>query len=82
MEKSNLERWAERQVRSALPDPNITGPCEVQASPFCQLSAGAQRMDPMDMASQKTAFTGYVMCCQPCYDAQADEFIRVTHGRA
>jgi hypothetical protein len=68
-------------VRS-LPDPNITGPCQVQASILCKPSEGRQRMDPMDMAAPETSFRAYVMCCQPCYDAQADEYIRVTHGRA
>lgn len=65
-----------------LPDPNVTGPCQLQASILCEPSAGRQRMDPMDMAAPETSFRGYVMCCQPCYDAQADEYIRVTHGRA
>jgi hypothetical protein len=73
---------ADLRAASALPDPNITGPCQLQASILCEPSEGRQRMNPMDMASAKTAFTGHVMCCQPCYDAQADEYIRVTHGRA
>lgn len=65
-----------------LPDPNITGPCQLQVSFLCKPSEGQQRMDPMDMATSETSFRAYVMCCQPCYDAQADEYVRVTHGRA
>ena len=67
---------------SSLPDPNITGPCQLRASILCEPSEGRQRMDPMDMVDAKTSFTGYVMCCLPCYEAHADEFVRVTHGRA
>ncbi len=63
-----------------LPDPNITGPCQSQASAFCT-QVGTQRMDPMDMAETETAFRGYTQMCQPCYDAQSDEYVRVTHGR-
>lgn len=77
-----LNAWAKRQVESALPDPNITGPCQLQVSFLCKPSEGQQRMDPMDMAAPETSFRAYVMCCQPCYDAQADEYVRVTHGRA
>lgn len=73
---------SEPEPTKGLPDPNITGPCQLQASILCEPSAGRQRMDPMDMAKTETSFQGYVMCCQPCYDAQADEYIRVTHGRA
>jgi hypothetical protein len=65
----------------ALPDPNITGPCQVQASPFCEPSAGRQRMDPMDMAEPETSFRAYTMICQPCYDARADLFVATVHGR-
>ena len=64
-----------------LPDPNLTGPCQLRSSVLCEPAAGRQRMDPMDMAQSETAFRGYVMCCDPCYDAQADLFIRTTHGR-
>lgn len=63
-----------------LPDPNLTGPCQLQASPFC-LHVGGQVMDPMDMTRTETAFRAYVHGCLPCYEAQADEFVRVTHGR-
>lgn len=67
---------------SALPDPNITGPCQVQASPFCEPSAGQQRLNPTDMLQSATAFRASVMICQPCYDVQADLFVATTHGRA
>lgn len=64
-----------------LPDPNVSGPCQVQASPFCEPSAGAQRYNPTDMLQSATAFRTPVMICQPCYDAQADLFVATTHGR-
>jgi hypothetical protein len=67
------------QAGRGLPDPNITGPCQVQSSPFCEPSAGAQRMNPTDMLEIETAFQGYVQICQPCYDHQADLFIAVRH---
>jgi hypothetical protein len=64
-----------------LPDPNITGPCELRTSILCEPELGTQRMDPMDMTQTETAFRGYVQGCQACYDQRADEFARVTHGR-
>jgi hypothetical protein len=64
-----------------LPDPNITGPCQLQSSPFCE-GAGVQRMDPMDMLETKTAFRGYVQACQTCYDTNAMAFMNISHGRA
>lgn len=64
-----------------LPDPNATGPCQLQASPLC-LQVGGQRMDPMDMLQTETAFRGYVQTCQPCYDARADLYVATLHGRA
>jgi hypothetical protein len=64
-----------------LPDPNIVGPCQSQSSLLCEPGNGRQRMDPMDMAETETAFRGYLQMCQPCYDSQADLFVRYTHGR-
>ncbi len=65
---------------STLPDPNITGPCEVRASLMCD-GAGRQRYNPMDMAQTETSFRAFSMICQPCYDHKADAFIALTHGR-
>lgn len=61
-------------------NPNITGPCNLQASPLCT-NAGIQRMDPVDMLSTATAFRDYIMACPECYDARADEFVARVHGR-
>lgn len=65
-----------------LPDPNTTGPCQVQASVLCRPSEGIQRLNPTDMLNISTAFTSYTMCCLPCYERQADLFIEKTHGRS
>ena len=63
-----------------LPDPNVTGPCQLQSSPFCE-QTGGQRMDPLDMLETETAFRGYVQGCQPCYDHNATRFVAESHGR-
>lgn len=69
-------------MTQTLPDPNITGPCQIQSSAFCKPSEGAQRLNPMDMLNVNTAFTSYTMCCLPCYERQSDLFIAKTHGRS
>lgn len=63
-----------------LPDPSATGPCQLQASPFC-LQVGGQVMDPMDMLETETAFRGYTQSCTPCYEARADLYVATLHGR-
>lgn len=63
---------------SNLPNPNIVGPCNLQASPLCD-NQGRQRMDPMDMLSNDTAFRGYVSACTYCYDARADAYVAQAH---
>lgn len=67
-------------TETTLPDPSITGPCQLQASPFCT-GEGVQRLDPMQMLSAETAFKGYTSACQPCYDTNADRFVAERHGR-
>jgi len=55
-----------------------TGPCEMQASPFCA-GTGIIRLDPMSMlAGVSPAFTVYVPCCQDCYDVRANMFVAAT----
>lgn len=66
--------------QTTLPNPNITGPCELQSSPFCT-TQGAQRMNPMDMLDTETAFRNHVFACQTCYDTNADRFVAQVHGR-
>lgn len=63
-----------------MPNPTITGPCQVQASPFCT-SQGIQRLDPMDMLDSATAFARHVSACLPCYEARADMYLAKVHGR-
>lgn len=62
-----------------LPDPDITGPCQVQSSPFCT-TQGQQRMNPMDMLDTETSFRVYAPICQPCYDHQADMYVAAVHS--
>lgn len=65
-----------------IPDPNITGPCQVQSSVLCQPSEGSQRLNPTDMLNVNTAFTTYTLICPFCYEHQSDLFIAKTHGRS
>jgi hypothetical protein len=67
-------------VATATPDPNVTGPCQVQSSLNCT-GEGIQRLNPMDMLNINTAFTKYVPCCLPCYERQSDLYIAKTHRR-
>jgi hypothetical protein len=60
----------------AQPDPNITGPCQLQASPDCD-GAGRQRLDPMAMLD----FRDHIMACLACYEVRADMFVAEVHGR-
>ena len=73
---------AELNATAVLPNPNVTGPCQIQSSILCKPSEGAQRLNPMDMLNINTAFTSYTMCCLPCYEHQADLFISKTYGRS
>lgn len=57
-----------------------TGPCEMQASPFCT-GTGIIRLDPMSMTGCTAPFTAYAPCCQDCYDVRADMFVSQVHGR-
>jgi hypothetical protein len=61
------------------PDPNVSGPCQVQASPLC-LHVGTLRLDPMDMLDSEATTVNYVPTCQPCFDHQADLFIKARHA--
>jgi len=65
---------------SALPNPNLIGPCNLQASAFCD-NQGRQRLDPMDMLDTARAFAEYTSACDICYDARADEYVSRVHGR-
>jgi hypothetical protein len=66
---------------SQLPDPSITGPCQIQASLLCEPSAGVQRMNPLDMLSPDTSFQGYTLICQACNDHLATLYVASLHGR-
>lgn len=70
-----------RPEPAGLPQANVTGPCQIQSSILCT-GEGIQRMNPLDMLATDTAFRDYVSCCLPCYEANSDEFVRVSHGRA
>ena len=67
------------KIQSNTPDPNITGPCEIQSSPFCD-GQGRQRLNPTDMLQNATAFRAYAPICQPCYDHQCDVYLERTHA--
>lgn len=66
--------------RLGTPDPRVTGPCQLQASPFCT-GEGIQRMDPMDMLDPSTSFARYVSACLDCYEARADRYVMEVHAR-
>ena len=68
------------RLNAGIPDPNVTGPCQLQASPFCT-GEGIQRMDPMDMLQADTSFAGYVSACLVCYETRADLYIKEVHAR-
>lgn len=77
-----IQSQTEQAIReTGLPQANVTGPCQIQSSILCT-GEGIQRMNPLDMLARDTSFQGYASCCLPCYEANADEFVRVTHGRA
>lgn len=86
MDELHAEALAEDSERypvkddAGLPDPNATGPCELQSSPFCT-GQGAQRTNPMDMLDRETAFRDFVFACLPCYETNADRFVVQVHGR-
>ncbi len=63
-----------------MPNPTITGPCQIQASPFCT-GEGIDRMDPMDMLDRATAFARHAPICLPCYEARSDMYVAEVHGR-
>lgn len=60
------------------PDPNVSGPCQVQSSFLCA-QVGTLRLNPTDMLDTATSFQGYVTMCQPCFDRQSDLFIEARH---
>lgn len=64
----------------AQPDPRVTGPCQLQASPFCT-GEGIQRLDPMDMLDASTSFARHVSACLDCYEARADRYVKEVHAR-
>jgi hypothetical protein len=66
---------------NGLPDPSITGPCQIQSSFLCEPAAGVQRMNPMDMLLPETSFGGYTLICQACYDQLATLYVAGLHGR-
>lgn len=66
-------------VENAGPDPRVTGPCQLQASPFCT-GEGIQRLDPMDMLDASTSFARHVSACLDCYEARADRYVKEVHA--
>lgn len=65
--------------QTTLPNPNVRGECQIQASPFCEPGAGRQRMNPTDMLQRDTAFQDYASICDSCYDHQADAYVAELH---
>ncbi len=66
-------------IPATTQDPNVTGPCQLQSSPFCE-GTGWQRLNPLDMLQADTSFRTYAPACQACYDTNADAYVAALHG--
>jgi len=65
---------------ASRPDPNVSGPCQVQASPWCE-QVGTLRLNPTDMLDNEATTVNYVTMCLKCFNHQSDLFIKEVHGR-
>lgn len=57
-----------------LPNPNVTGTCEVAVSFTCD-NRGMERLNPLAMLPGSDLPNRYTRICQPCYDALADVYV-------
>lgn len=66
--------------RDTLPDPTVTGPCQVQATFMCTGEAEGERLIPTSMLPD-ALIPGplYAPMCQPCYDHLADSYLAALH---
>lgn len=67
-------------VPGPLPDPTVTGPCQVQATFMCTGQAAGERLIPTSMLPD-SLIKGplYAPMCLPCYEHLADAYIAETH---
>jgi hypothetical protein len=66
-------------IQGTLPDPTVTGPCQVQATFMCTTEAAGERLNPLAMLPGSTVPAGYVPMCQSCYDHLADAYVAAMH---
>jgi hypothetical protein len=67
-------------IQGTLPDPTVTGPCQVQATFMCTTEAAGERLNPLAMLPGSTVPAEYVPMCQPCYDHLADAYVTALHS--
>lgn len=65
---------------SALPDPTVTGPCQMQVTFMCTGEAAGERLIPTSMLPD-ALIPGplYAPMCRPCYDHLADSYLAALH---
>lgn len=66
-----------------LPDPTVTGPCQVQATFMCTGEAAGQRLIPTSMLPD-SPIKGplYAPMCLACYEHLADAYLTTLHKGA
>jgi hypothetical protein len=67
-------------MKSTLPDPTITGPCQAQAHWTCTGQAAGERLNPLAMLPGSEVPADYVPMCQPCVDHLSDAYVAAVHG--
>lgn len=65
-------------LSEALSAPEPLGPCQLQASPFCEGTASMERLDPMAMAPEDPAPASVIPTCPTCFGARSDVFLAVS----
>lgn len=65
---------------SALPDPTVTGPCQVQATFLCTQEAAGMRLIPTSMLPD-ALIPGplYAPMCLPCYEHLSTVYLTELH---
>jgi hypothetical protein len=75
--------WREEADKPALPDPTVTGPCQVQATFMCTGEAVGMRLIPTSMLPD-ALIPGplYAPMCLPCYEHLCTVYLTALHGGA
>lgn len=66
--------------RASLPDPTVTGPCQVQATFMCTDQAAGERLIPTSMLPD-ALIPGpfYAPMCLPCYEHLSTVYLATLH---